>query len=133
MVKTAAEVMGLLGMMKDWDRKGRAVVYADSSAALGIADRKGSGKLRHINIGLLWIQEKQNRREVECKKIKGENNPADLMTKFMVVARALKLCERLGQKIVVGRADSGLKVQGTQGAERRRRLRCIRRGGGPAP
>ena len=60
MVKTAAEVMVILGMMKDLDDKGKAVVYADSSAALGIADRKGSGKLRHINIGLLWIQE--NRR-----------------------------------------------------------------------
>ena len=80
MVKTAAGVVGVLGMMGDWDHKGRAVIYADSSAALGIADRRGSGKLRHINIGLLWIQEKQHRQEMECKKVKGEENPADLMT-----------------------------------------------------
>ena len=44
MVKTAAEVLGVLGMMGDWEHKARAVVYADSSAALGIADRRGRGK-----------------------------------------------------------------------------------------
>ena len=113
MVKTAAEVIGILGMMKDWDHSGRAVVLADSSAALGIADRRGSGKLRHIKIGLLWIQEKQHEKELECKKIKGEDNPADLMTKYVAAARASKLQESLSQHLVVGRAETGLKVQGT--------------------
>ena len=112
MVKTAAEVMGILAMMKDLDDKGKAVVYADSSAALGIADRKGSGKLRHINIGLLWIQEKQERKEVECKKIKGEANPADLMTKYMTAAKAEAHRTRLNQHLARGRAEAGLKVQG---------------------
>ncbi len=32
-------------------RRAKAVVYAYSSAALAIANRKGRGKLRHINIG----------------------------------------------------------------------------------
>ena len=37
------------------------MVYADSSAALAVADRKGSGKLRHINLRVLWLQEKEAR------------------------------------------------------------------------
>ena len=32
----------------------------DSCAALGIAERTGIGRVRHLDVGLLWIQEKQD-------------------------------------------------------------------------
>ena len=50
------------------------VVCGDSSAAIAISQRKGCGKLRHINIGQLWIQEKVNAKELEVRKVLGEEN-----------------------------------------------------------
>ncbi len=51
--KLSAELMGVLSMLKDMGEIRTGTVLADSTAALVIAGRKGSGKLRHINIGLL--------------------------------------------------------------------------------
>ena len=59
MCKLLAELIGLLSMLKDLGETRTGTVLADFTAALAIADRKGSGKLRHINISLLWIQEKK--------------------------------------------------------------------------
>ena len=56
MVKCTAELIGIKSMMHDWGRDKSGTLYADSNAALGIAKRKGAGKLRHININTLWIQ-----------------------------------------------------------------------------
>ena len=111
MVKLTAEVMGVLSMAKDWgeDMKGR--VFADSSAALAISNRKGSGKLRHINIGLLWIQEKEAKEDVQFEKVDGKMNPADLMTKNLGRERSEQHANRLGQRIADGRAGQGLKLQ----------------------
>lgn len=53
MTKATAETMGILNMIQDLGEQRKGIVYADSSAALAIADRKGSGKLRHINIRML--------------------------------------------------------------------------------
>ena len=60
-----------------------AKVWIDSSAALGVVGRKGNGKLRHVRVGMLWIQEKVEEGELEVRKVLGENNPADLMTKYL--------------------------------------------------
>ena len=87
MTKATAEALGLLHMVQDLGRHMKGVVYADSSAALAIADRKGSGKLRHINIRMLWIQQKQERGEVELRKIQGAVNPPDLLTKHLPAGR----------------------------------------------
>ena len=61
----------------------KGLVFADSSAALAIAKRKGAGKLRHIHVSSLWIQDQQDREETEFRKILGTENPAHLMTKYL--------------------------------------------------
>ena len=113
MTKAIAETMGISSMAADWGQKIKGIVYADSSAALAIADRKGSGKLRHINIRMLWIQEKERKEEVETRKISGEANPADLMTKYVQAHRGGDLRRRLSQQPREGRAQSALEVKGS--------------------
>ncbi len=47
------------------------VVYGDSIAATAIYNMRGCGKLRHIAIGLLWIQENMyNDENCRCGKCK---------------------------------------------------------------
>ena len=53
MTKLIGEMIGLRQMSFEWGQPVTGRVYADSPAALAIAKRKGCGKLRHINVGLL--------------------------------------------------------------------------------
>ena len=118
MTKAVAETIGITNMAKDLGNSMKGIVYADSSAALAIADRKGSGKLRHINIRMLWIQEKERKDEVELRKVKGVMNPADLMTKYLAGNRGEDLARRLGQRRREGRAEAALEVQGASQLQR---------------
>ena len=89
----------------------KAVLHADSSAAIAISQRRGSGKLRHINIGLLWIQEKTEQGEIVVKKVKGASNPSDMMTKNVNREKMDKYMQMLRQRHVAGRASEGLCVK----------------------
>ena len=98
-------------MLRDWGRETTATLYADSSAALAIAKRKGAGKLRHINVSALWIQDVQDRDGAEYTKILGDNNPADLMTKYLARDNIGRHMSAIGQGFERGRANKGLVMQ----------------------
>ena len=68
-------------MLKDlcWNLHGE--VYGDANAALGIINRNGLGKTRHINAGLLWIQLVTADKRFKFGKVLGTNKFADLFTK----------------------------------------------------
>ena len=72
---------------------------ANSSAAPAIATREGAGKLRHISISCLWIQEKQDKRQIELRKVVGTENPAGMMIKHLArhsVDKCMMQLARLG-------------------------------------
>ena len=115
MCELSAEMLGLISMAWDLGEKLKGAVHADSSAAIAITKRWAAGKLRHINIRLLWIQEKEKAKELEFHKVKGTSNPADLMTKHVSQQLLKKHAEALGQVGLDGRASSGLLVQGRKG------------------
>ena len=71
LVKCSAELLRIRSAMRDFGVERSGVVYAEPSAALAIANRKGAGKLRHINISTLWIQEKQDCHQLELRKVLG--------------------------------------------------------------
>ncbi len=93
-VKTSTEVLGLIQLAHDWGVDAEARVFVDSSAAVGVVHRKGNGKLRHVKVGMLWIQEKVEDGEMEVLKVKGDENPADLMTKHLPVKNSSSICAR---------------------------------------
>jgi len=80
-VRAASEALGMQSIMRDmgWDAKIRLLV--DSSAAKSIASRTGLGKLRHLGIKFLWLQEAVRRKKVVLSKVRGDINPADVLTK----------------------------------------------------
>ena len=55
-VKMSCEMNGMTQLASEWGLVMKGNIFADSSAALGIAKRRGSGKMRHVKIGTLWIQ-----------------------------------------------------------------------------
>jgi len=58
LVKASAETLGLLTMLKEWAFQAEGgQLWGDASTALGIIHRKGLGKVRHLEVPHLWIQE----------------------------------------------------------------------------
>ena len=56
-------------------------VVTDSSAAKTMVQRVGVGRVRHIEVRFLWVQEEQRKGNVEVRKTLGAENVADLGTK----------------------------------------------------
>ena len=98
--------------MRDFGVESEGVVYAGSSAELAIAKRKGAGKLRHINVSALWIQDIQDREGAQYLKVPGTESPADMMTTYLVREKMDACMQAIGQEIRLGKARSGLDIQG---------------------
>ena len=56
-VRAAAEGLGMQSIMHDLGWKMRIRLWADSSAAKSIASRIGLGRVRHLGVKFLWLQE----------------------------------------------------------------------------
>ena len=106
----ATEVIGILQLSYEWGLDLTGSVYVDSSAAIGIVKRKGNGKLSHIRVGQLWIQEKSENGELQFRKVPGEANPGDLMTKYLAEKIVLKHMNFLGQEFATGRFKKSLQL-----------------------
>jgi hypothetical protein len=112
-VKTSAEVLGMISLARDLGEEKRGSVWTDSAAALSITQRQGAGKIRHINVGMLWIQQKNKDEEIKYIKIKGEENPADLMTKIPNSKKIEDHLKKMNVHLSNDRAESSLRAQGT--------------------
>ena len=66
---------------------GKMKLNTDASAAVGICQRRGMGKMRHIDVGILWIQDEVSQNRVQVVKVKGTENWADNLAKAMGVLR----------------------------------------------
>ena len=80
-IRGAGQGLGYQAMLRDLDVLAPLRVWTDSSAAIGICSRQGLGKLRHLDTHTLWIQQAVRNGRIDLRKIAGEHNPADLMTK----------------------------------------------------
>ena len=106
MVAASAETLGVAKLCRDLGMEVQGEVYADSSAALGIAQRSGQGKLRHLRVQALWVQEVRCTRRLKYKKVLGSRNPADLLTKHVPRELLNAHLRTLGVEMVDGRAES---------------------------
>ena len=86
-------------------------VYVDSSAAIGVAHRRGNGTLRHVRVGLLWTQRQVEDGTVDVVKVAGEENPADLMTKNVNGNKVSKFMTMMSKEFRDGKADVGLELK----------------------
>ena len=57
------------------------VLKSDASAAIGIGNRIGSGKVRHIEVTQLWLQDKVTQKVFVLEKVGTDDNLADALTK----------------------------------------------------
>jgi len=68
----------------------------DSSAAKAISERLGVGRVRHLEVASLWIQEATKRKQLRVVKLRGVANTADLGTKALDQHRLAELAKAVG-------------------------------------
>ena len=74
--------------------------------------RKGNGKLRHVRIGHLWIQDLADSESVSFQKVRGVSNPADLMTKHLAGVKSAEVSAALFQQPRAGHASCRIALNG---------------------
>ena len=116
LVKATTEAIGLTQLAESWGVRLEASVLVDSSAALAVTHRKGCGKLRHVRIGHLWVQELAAEETVSFVKVRGTENPADLMTKHLPAASRERLIPLIAQCARDGQAVSRLHLNRIAGS-----------------
>ena len=60
-----------------------AVVLSDASAGIRIASRQGCGRLKHLEVKWLWVQEKVSEKALRLRRHPTETNIADFATKYL--------------------------------------------------
>ena len=94
---TAAEILWVSGLLKE--AFGIALVptvHGDSSSALTLASRAGMGRLKHIEVRLLALQDWCAQGRARLMKIPTHDNTADVGTKFLSAADTLRFAELIG-------------------------------------
>ena len=61
------------------------MLLTDTSAAKGMVGRVGTGKVIHIDVSQLWLQDKIRSGDIVVVKVKGTENIADALTKYVDV------------------------------------------------
>lgn len=111
-LRGAGQGLGFQSLLKDLGIEVPLRVWTDSSAAIGICSRQGLGKLRHLDTHTLWIQQAVRTGRVDLRKVLGEENPADLLTKHSLSRQRLEdLVNLFGCRYLGGRAASAPQVR----------------------
>ena len=100
MVRAAAEGLGMQSIMSDLGWYPTIHLWVDSSAAKAMASRTGLGKVRHMEVKFLWLQQALRDRKFRLFKVDGKMNPADVGTKPHSWQDMKELLERIGVKKV---------------------------------
>ena len=103
MVKGAGNTMGIASMFRDMGVQYSITLFTDSSAAKGISSRRGLGKVRHIELNQLWLQDQVARGKISVRKIRGEDNFSDSLTKHSNPERIQQTMHGTLNKIIGGR------------------------------
>ena len=74
-----AEGLGVQKVLSEWSIDLILVSHCDSSAARGVLQRAGAGRLKHLSVNFLWVQELVSRRDLTVKWVPRASSLADFL------------------------------------------------------
>ena len=74
----------------------KPVLAIDVKATEHILHRQGIGKLKHIDVAYLWVQDEIRSQRLRVRRVRSEENVADLGTKPISKTVIAKHCLMLG-------------------------------------
>ena len=110
----AAQALGMQTILADLGFRVNIVLHTDATAAIGIARRKGMGRIRHLDVSDLWVQDKVRSGAIGLVKIPGDQNPADALTKYVDYGILRKSLATMGLEFRDGRPDSAPAIAGVK-------------------
>ena len=102
--------IGLQSLCRDLGLHLHLRLHSDSTAAIGVCRRRGLGKIRHLAVADLWLQDKVRSSDTSIHKVLGQDNPADALTKFVERATLERALARMRVEPECGRAAPAAKV-----------------------
>ena len=87
------------------------MLMTDALAAIEIAKRRGLGKVRHIELSQLWLQEKVEANDIDIRKVRGEENRAGALTKHVDRGKTQEHMRWTGQEVAPGRHQLAPEVR----------------------
>ena len=109
-IRGATEALGMATLARDLGGKVNLQLHVDALAAKGMIERRGLSKVRHLDVNILWLQEQCARKILPVKKVAGEENVADLMTKHLVSPKIRKNIAGLNLRFAEGRANKAAQL-----------------------
>ena len=91
-------------LINDLGFKVKVRIHSDACAAIGMARRRGLGRVRHLDVEELWVQSKVRGGHVDLVKVKDVDNPADILTKYVSADILSRMLEILDLKYLDGRS-----------------------------
>ena len=104
-VRGSTEALGMQAMLEDWGFVVSLEVRSDATAAIGIVRRQGLGRVRHLAVADLWVQQKALAGILQMEKHPGLTNPADMMTKGVDAETLVRHMLCLGMSSTSGRSS----------------------------
>ena len=81
------------------------MVKSDAVAAIGIVKRQGLGRVRHLAVADLWVQQESKGGEVKYIKLEGRRNPSDILTKAVDGETLRRHVDAIGMEFREGRNE----------------------------
>jgi len=96
----AVEVLGFSQLLREWGEPAVPVMCSDSSSALAVVRKRGPGRMKHVELRCLAIQQWREEKKLVLRKVVTTENASDLLTKPMTYEQLVKfghmLCLRGG-------------------------------------
>ena len=96
----------MIAIMKEFGIDCDLTVKSDAVAAIGIVKRQGLGRVRHLAVADLWVQQRAKNKEVHYMKLDGKTNTSDMLTKPVDREVILKHMQSLGLCFKEGRHEA---------------------------
>ena len=92
----AVEALGFATMLGEWREQVVPTLYSDSSSALHVVKKRGPGRMKHIELRCLALQQWREEKRLLFGKVGTDENVSDMLTKPMPKERLIKLASMVG-------------------------------------
>jgi hypothetical protein len=99
-VKLGSEMIGIHSLASEMGLENDMNMHIDAKATIGMIARKGAGSLRHVEVNTFWLQAVVRSGRIRVKKIAGEINPADILTKYVDGQKSAAAMYNMGYETV---------------------------------
>ena len=74
LVRSGSQGLGIRALLGDLGVERTVILNTDASGAIGMASRRGVGKVWHIEVSQLWLQQRVANGDLSVQKVGGISN-----------------------------------------------------------